>query len=235
MSGQPRWSGWNGPPARCGGRPARRSHCAEHAPNNSSVCCAEARRQVAAENGQVGRSTLNLTLALVRSLCRRFATAVCGPQQFESVPSSPRARRRLQIAGTAFVAAWLACVLTAFSQTSQPKQGGKGKGGGEVKMPTPAFRTEVPARSHDVIFGRPTRDSVSASVLAFRDLEVFIEHGTAAGSHPRRTAAMKLKPGEPAVLELPGLAANTRHFYRLRHRSGGAGEFAADQIGRAHV
>ena len=231
MSGPPLWSGWNGPPARCGGQPARRSHCAEHAPNNSIVCCAEARRQVAAENGQVGRSTLNLTLALVRSLCRRFATAVCGPQQFESVPSRPRATRRLQIAGTAFVVVWLACVLAAFGQTPPPKKGGKGKGGpgnGEVKMPTPAFRTEVPACSHDVLLGRPTRNTVSASVLAFRELEVFIEHGTVAGTYPSKTATVKLPSGEPRALELTGLAANTRHFYRLRHRSGGAGEFAAD-------
>ena len=114
------------------------------------------------------------------------------------------------------------------AQTPPPKKGGKGKGGGEVKMPTPAFRTEVPARSHDVILGRPTRDSVSVSVLAFREMEAFIEHSTTAGEYPRKTATVRLKAGEPAVWELTGLAPNTRCFYRLRHRSGDAGEFAAD-------
>lgn len=163
------------------------------------------------------------------SPCRRLPAAVCGPQQFEPAPSRPRATRRLEAAGTVCVAVWLACVLAVCGQTPPPKQGGKGgPGNGEVKMPTPVFRTEVPARSHDVILGRPTRNAVSASVLAFRELEVFIEHGTAAGTYPSKTATVKLKAGEPAVLELTGLAANTRHFYRLRHRSGGAGEFAAD-------
>lgn len=118
--------------------------------------------------------------------------------------------------------------FAALAQSPAPQKGGQGKGNGEVKMPTPAFRTEVPARSHDVILGRPTRDSISASVLAFRELEVFIEHGTAAGTYLSKTAAVKLPPGEPRVLELTGLAAKTRHFYRLRHRVGGAGEFAAD-------
>ena len=56
---------------------------------------------------------------------------------------------------------------------------------------------------------------------------VFIEHGTAAGTYPNKTTTVKLPPGEPRVFELTGLAANTRHFYRLRHRSG-TGEFAAD-------
>ena len=50
---------WNGPPARCGGRPAHRSSCAGQAPIGSRDLRAEARRQVAAENGQVGRSTQN--------------------------------------------------------------------------------------------------------------------------------------------------------------------------------
>ena len=34
------------------------------------------------------------------SLCRQLAVAVRGEQQFEVVPSSPPATRRLQIAGT---------------------------------------------------------------------------------------------------------------------------------------
>ena len=95
-------------------------------------------------------------------------------------------------------------------------------------MPTPAFRTEVPARSHDVILGRPTGSSVSASLMAFHELEVFIEHGVTSGTYSRKTAPLRLRTGERAVIELTGLTANTRHFYRLRHRTNDAAEFAAD-------
>ena len=50
--------GWNGPLARFGGRPARRSRV-RHAftPQVSSRFRRNTRRPVAAENGQVGRST----------------------------------------------------------------------------------------------------------------------------------------------------------------------------------
>ena len=52
-------SGWNGPLARCGGRPARRSGGAWCPPFGLRDRLAEARRQVAAENGPVARSTRN--------------------------------------------------------------------------------------------------------------------------------------------------------------------------------
>ena len=52
-----RGMGWNGSPARRGERPARRSRCAGNAPFGGRAGRAEARRQVAAEYGQVGRAT----------------------------------------------------------------------------------------------------------------------------------------------------------------------------------
>ena len=155
----------------------------------------------------------------------------CGAENPRPAIARHRLCRRFGLAGAVCLAGWLACALSAFGQTPPPKKHGKGKGGpggGEVKMPTPAFRTEVPARSHDVILGRPTRESVSVSVLTFRELEVFVEHGTASGNYQRKSATVRLKAGEPAVLELTGLTANTRQFYRLRHRADRAGELAAD-------
>ena len=50
-------SGWIGSPAPCGGRLARCSGCAGHAPFGVRATGAETRRQVAAENGQAGRAT----------------------------------------------------------------------------------------------------------------------------------------------------------------------------------
>ena len=46
-----------GPTARCGGRIAHRSRCARNATFGGCAAGAGTRRQVAAENGQVGRST----------------------------------------------------------------------------------------------------------------------------------------------------------------------------------
>ena len=68
-------SGWNRPTARCGGRLARRSGCAGNDPSGRCATGAEARRQVAAEDGQVGRSTriqpLRLSRGPLRAACVR--------------------------------------------------------------------------------------------------------------------------------------------------------------------
>jgi hypothetical protein len=44
------------------------------------------------------------------------------------------------------------------------------------------FRTDVPARPLDVVLGRPTNDSVAASVLAYSDCEGMIQCGLEVGS-----------------------------------------------------
>lgn len=126
----------------------------------------------------------------------------------------------------------LALCTAAALEPGQKKEGGqKQKGGGkrdEVRMPTPAFKTDVPKRSHDLILGRPTRNSVSASVLAFQDMEAYLEYGTKAGQYTGKTVTLRLKANEPAIIELTGLSANTDYFYHLQHRTGGTGDFAAD-------
>lgn len=82
-------SGWNGPPARCGGRLARRPAraCAGNGPTSSSVGCAEARRQVAAENGQVGRSTQNSSRLMVHIAACLMLVALlgCEPKKGDKV------------------------------------------------------------------------------------------------------------------------------------------------------
>ena len=66
--------GRNGPLARCGGRPARRASCARQAPFGSNKLPAEARRQVAAGNGQVGRYAFSQVAQIFNLLYRRFST-----------------------------------------------------------------------------------------------------------------------------------------------------------------
>lgn len=109
-----------------------------------------------------------------------------------------------------------------------------GKGGPEIKMPTPAFRTEVPVRSHDIVLGRPARDSITLSVLSFKDGEGFVEYGTASGSYVSKTPLRTLKAGIPAEIALTELKPNTRYFYRWQQRAAG-GTFSADPEGTFHT
>ena len=103
--------------------------------------------------------------------------------------------------------------------------GGGGQGRGEAKMPTPAFRTEVPAQAYDLILGRPTRDSAVLSVLCYQEREGQVAYGFASGQLEKITPPRRFSAGEPADVALTGLPANARVFYEFRSRRGTSGEF----------
>lgn len=77
---------------------------------------------------------------------------------------------------------------------------------------------EVPARALDLILGRPTRDSVTISVLAYQDTEGVIAVGTQAGHSIGQTPLRLFKKDEPVELVIGGLQPNTGYQYQLRSR-----------------
>jgi hypothetical protein len=108
----------------------------------------------------------------------------------------------------------------------KPRKGGKGgQGKGEVKMPTPAFRTEVPAHEYDMILGRPTKESITLSVLTYGEREGYVAYGTKPGEYAKETPKQKFLKGQPVELLINGLAANTRYYYRFCSRVVGKGDF----------
>ncbi|MEO6741334.1 MAG: metallophosphoesterase family protein [Chthoniobacteraceae bacterium] len=126
-------------------------------------------------------------------------------------------------------AALVGVALLAFSADENPPSGrggkdGRAKGGkgGDAPVEDLAslFRTDVPAHSLDVVLGRPTKNSVTASVLAYADREGVIQFGPKAGAPVAKTAAFALKAGVPAEVALTGLQADTQYFYRLSTRAG---------------
>ena len=85
------------------------------------------------------------------------------------------------------------------------------------------FKTEVPAHALDVVLGRPTKNSVTASVLAYADVECVIEYRSSSADLSTKTQAILLKNGVPAEVMITGLQPDTRYAYRLHSRaSGGA-------------
>lgn len=117
------------------------------------------------------------------------------------------------------VAAWVA-LLTLLVQATLPAQRGP------EQEPVPCFRTEVPPHRFDIILGRPTERSVTASVLSYSDAEGYVEWGTQSGSYPCRTMPVRLPAGEPVETVLQPLEENTAYWYRVRQRTAG-NEFGA--------
>ncbi|MBS1797048.1 MAG: metallophosphoesterase [Acidobacteria bacterium] len=87
------------------------------------------------------------------------------------------------------------------------------------------FQTDVPAHAWDIVLGRPTRNSVTLSVLAYTDTEATIVYGPQKGKYDRETAKLALKKDAPSEVVLGDLKPNTRYYYRFRSRPAGGGRF----------
>jgi predicted phosphodiesterase len=114
-------------------------------------------------------------------------------------------------------AVWIclcACIALA---APEGKRGGRGK----VNKEQPTQNSEcnnVPAHPFDVVLGRPTRDSVTVSVLAYQDADGCIAYGTQRGSYLQQTPTRQFKKGEPAEIVIGSLRPDTQYFYQLRTR-----------------
>lgn len=99
--------------------------------------------------------------------------------------------------------------------------GGKGKGGkGGGAGVEPAV---VPPYLYNVWLCRPQKDSVTASVIAWEEIDVIISYGEKENALDRRTGAARLAPGAPQNLVLSGLEENKSYAYQVTSlRPGGA-------------
>lgn len=115
---------------------------------------------------------------------------------------------------TSLSALALALLLVAAAPNERPK-GGAGQGG-QVE---PAV---VPPYLFNVWLCRPGAESVTASVLAWEAIDVFITYGDG-----MKTPAVKLEPGVPQGLVMSGLKPDTSYSYQLTYRRAG-GELLRD-------
>ena len=130
----------------------------------------------------------------------------------------------------------LALLLIAAAPDEKPK-GGAGQGG-QVE---PAV---VPPYLFNVWLCRPGAESVTVSVLAWEEMEAFIEYAESnraipgpsdgAGMPRLRTAAVKLQAGKPQNIVLGGLKPDTAYNYRLTYRRAG-GEVVQDVMRSFHT
>ena len=70
----------------------------------------------------------------------------------------------------------------------------------------------------NIILGRPADDSIAIHVLAVEGTRVFAEFGTGPGAYTERTDAVEASVDNIAAIDLEGLSADTRYFYRLTYQ-----------------
>jgi hypothetical protein len=71
------------------------------------------------------------------------------------------------------------------------------------------------------LLGRPTASSVTINVVIDAIREFYIQYGTSSGSYSGETAVYTTTANEPKTVTISGLTANTKYYYRLRHRPSG--------------
>ena len=74
------------------------------------------------------------------------------------------------------------------------------------------FKTDVPSHPFDVILGRPTDSSVTASILSYADREGFIDYGFQTGIPIGKTDFLTLKGAQPLEIKITGLKPDTRYY-----------------------
>lgn len=124
------------------------------------------------------------------------------------------------------IASWLLAVaLLAVGYAQQQRQRGQRQDGGRRMQDNGEARTDVPTHPWDIILGRPTRNAISASVLAYQLFEGFIEYET--GKTKNKTAAQSFKAGEPVEILLSGLKADAQYVYRFHTRANSSDKFTS--------
>lgn len=91
----------------------------------------------------------------------------------------------------------------------------------------------APAHPIDVILGRPTQNSITASVLAYQDAEGCIEYGTT--DFATQTSLQSFSANQPVEIAIDSLQPDTAYTYRVRYRTGNSGEFTATEAGVFHT
>jgi hypothetical protein len=85
-----------------------------------------------------------------------------------------------------------------------------------------AFTVRSQQLMHAELLGRINDQGVTLQLIFADSAEVRVEYGTVQGSYPFGTSWQLFGDSVPAEIELNGLAANTRYFYRVNHRLPGA-------------
>ncbi|MCE5216038.1 metallophosphoesterase family protein [bacterium] len=122
-----------------------------------------------------------------------------------------------------------ACCLPLVLPTQAVSQSAPTQAAGTQAL-APCFRTDVPAHPFDLILGRPTNTSVTASVLSYTQAEAYLEGGTRPGNYTVHSQTVQLPAGEPVSIVLQSLLPDTAYYYRLQRREGGGAFAASDEF-----
>lgn len=83
------------------------------------------------------------------------------------------------------------------------------------------------AQPYSIVLGRPTNQSVTASILFADHYDYYLEYGSQPGQYSHTTTATSNTPGIPDEIDMVGLNPNQQYYYRLQYRPFQSGNYTA--------
>lgn len=83
------------------------------------------------------------------------------------------------------------------------------------------------AQVYNVVLGRPTDNSITASVMFEDNADFYIEYGVQSGVYTATSLTYAVAMNAPEEVELINLMADTRYYYRLQYKPSVATNFTA--------
>lgn len=83
------------------------------------------------------------------------------------------------------------------------------------------------AQSYNIILGRPTDKTVTASILFSQDMQYYFEYNTLQGVYSDNTNIASATAGIPVKTDMISLLPDAKYYYRLRYKQTGTSTFLA--------
>jgi hypothetical protein len=94
---------------------------------------------------------------------------------------------------------------------------------------------EVHSQQHSIILGRPTNNSITASILFDQNIEYYLEYGIQSGNYTNTTSNYTNVINVPDEVDLTDLTANTQYYYRMQYKMVGAATYTATPEYKFHT
>jgi hypothetical protein len=82
------------------------------------------------------------------------------------------------------------------------------------------------AQPHSIILGRPTNNSITASILFEQNVEYFLTFGTQSNNHTNQTPNFTNLSGTPDEVDMQGLLSNTKYYYKVKYKTVGGQSYS---------
>ena len=124
-----------------------------------------------------------------------------------------------------FLLLLLCLSITGFAQRKdrQPDQ-----------RPESTFKTVVPAHDYDLILCRPTNQSITVSVLSYKNAEAYLVYYQKANKQ-NKTDILKLNANKPIESKLTGLKVDCQYDYYVLYKAEGEEGFTQSAIHSFHT